>query len=78
MRSSEDVDEKVYKLDRALNPPKTPGRFEGVRAVVLGEMVDIEDGKPHLTETRFKTDLFGQSAVPDNIPLCMNFPCGHG
>jgi muramoyltetrapeptide carboxypeptidase len=75
----EDVEEHLYALARKLKHMQLAGKFEGVRAVLVGEMVDINDGVKD-------NDLpYGQSlrdvlldVLPENIPLCFNFPCGHG
>jgi len=79
----EDVDEPIYKLDEKLLHMRLAGKFKGVRAIIVGEMVDITDG-----ETGFarKGDRpYGRSlrqifmdVLPPDIPLCFDFPCGHG
>jgi muramoyltetrapeptide carboxypeptidase len=79
----EDVDEALYKIDRALNHFRLAGKFEGVRAILVGEMVDITDGETSLNREGEKP--YGRTLrqiveehVPSGIPLCFNFPCGHG
>lgn len=79
----EDVDEVLYKIDEKLQHLRLAGRFEGVRAVIIGEMVDIGDGETGFARPADKP--FGRTLrqifmenLPPHIPLCFNFPCGHG
>ena len=79
----EDVDEVLYKIDEKLHHLRLAGRFEGVRAVIIGEMVDIGDGETGFareTEKPFGRDLrqIFLENIPADIPVCFNFPCGHG
>ena len=71
----EDVDEPLYKIDRAFQHLALAGKFKDVRAVIVGEMVGISDG-----EIPYGRDLkqIITEAVPPEIPLCFDFPCGHG
>jgi len=79
----EDVDEVVYKLDEKLRHLRLAGRFDGVQAILVGEMVDIGDGETGFARAGDRP--FGKSlreifmeTLPSDIPLCFNFPCGHG
>jgi muramoyltetrapeptide carboxypeptidase len=79
----EDVDEVLYKLDRMLNHFRLAGKFEGVQAIIVGEMVDVKDGETGFArkkETPYGRDLkqIILENIPAEIPLCMDFPCGHG
>jgi muramoyltetrapeptide carboxypeptidase len=79
----EDVDEVIYKLDEKMHHLRLAGRLDGVKAVIVGEMVDIGDG-----ETGFVREgerPYGKTVreimlenLPSDIPLCFDFPCGHG
>jgi muramoyltetrapeptide carboxypeptidase len=71
----EDVDVYAYMVDRMLRHFRMAGKFDGVRAVILGAMVcnaDADD--PYGRDVR-KMLL---DVLPPDIPLCMGFPCGHG
>ena len=78
----EDVDEVLYRIDGMLTQFRMAGKFDGVRAVLIGEMTDIID-----TETGFARageKPYGKNFreivmeyVPSDVPLCFNFPCGH-
>ena len=79
----EDVDEVLYKLDEKLLHLRLAGRFEGVRAVIVGEMIDIKDGENGFALKG--SQAFGRSLrqiflehLPPHVPLCFDFPCGHG
>jgi muramoyltetrapeptide carboxypeptidase len=79
----EDVDEVIYKLAEKLQHMKLAGKFDGVKAVIVGEMIDIADGESGFA--RKGEAPYGRSfrdilldVLPKDIPLCFNFPCGHG
>jgi muramoyltetrapeptide carboxypeptidase len=79
----EDVNEVMYKLDEKLHQMRLAGRFKGVKAVLVGEMVDIGDGETMYMrkgEKHYGRNLrqIFTEIVPPHIPLCFNFPCGHG
>lgn len=79
----EDVDEVIYKLDEKLHHLRLAGRFKNVRAVLVGEMIDIADGENGFAKKgdnaygKTLRDVFLEN-LPNDIPLCFNFPCGHG
>jgi len=79
----EDVDEVLYKIDEMLHHLRLANRFQGVRAILVGDMVDIRDGETGFRDPEDK--VFGRDlrrifreSLPADIPLCFNFPCGHG
>jgi len=79
----EDVDEPLYKIERMLTHLRLAGKFKGVRAVLVGQMVGILDEKP--AHERLGHDVYGQDFrslvlkhVPPSIPLAFDVPCGHG
>ncbi|MFA6280735.1 MAG: LD-carboxypeptidase [Bdellovibrionales bacterium] len=79
----EDVEEPLYKIEVAMTHLRLAGKFKGVRAVLVGEMIDILDEKPDL-DPREHT-VYGHSLkdimlkhLPPDIPLAFNVPCGHG
>jgi muramoyltetrapeptide carboxypeptidase len=79
----EDVDEILYKIDRTLEHLKQAGKFQNVRAVIVGEMLDTPDGESqHMRpgDQPYGRDLkqIVRDVVPSDIPVCINFPCGHG
>lgn len=79
----EDVDEILYKIDRTLEHFKQAGKLQNLRAVIVGEMVDTPDGESqHMRpgDQPYGRDLrqILLDVMPADIPLCANFPCGHG
>lgn len=79
----EDVDDPLYKIDRALTHLRLAGKLQNVRAVLVGEMTDIVDSETGFAREGEKP--FGMTLqeivldhIPPDVPLCFNFPCGHG
>ncbi|MEJ0062657.1 MAG: LD-carboxypeptidase [Alphaproteobacteria bacterium] len=80
----EDMDEPIYKLDHMLWQFRQAGKFVGVRGVIVGEMVGLTGGKDGLPDP--DGDIpYGKSLhdllreyLPPGIPVCTDFPCGHG
>jgi muramoyltetrapeptide carboxypeptidase len=72
----EDIGEYLYKFDRMMLHLKRSGSLDGIRGLIVGEMVEMEDtdepfGK-HVDE--IVLDICGDL----DIPIISNFPCGHG
>lgn len=79
----EDIDEPLYKVDHMLWQLREAEKFSGVRGVIVG------DFSPHTDDSTPSTDPddppYGKtlpdllrSHLPPGIPVCMEFPCGHG
>ncbi|MDR3449352.1 MAG: LD-carboxypeptidase [Alphaproteobacteria bacterium] len=77
----EDADEVLYRIDRMLHHFRYAGRLRAVRAVIVGDMVNVPDGetlngggagKPY----GYSIQDILRSHFPD-IPACLQFPCGH-
>lgn len=79
----EEVVEPLYKVDRALRHLHLAGKFDGVRAVLVGEMIGVSDsdkgfrvkGEPPYGRTLRQIVM---DNVPKNVPVGFHFPCGHG
>jgi len=72
----EEIDEKLYKLDRLMWQLRTSGSLDGIRGLVIGEMLEMAD-----TEIPFGKDTDGivlDACAGLDIPVIANFPCGHG
>jgi len=67
----EDVSERPYRLDRAITQLHASGALEGVRGVLLGELVKCED-KDGVSATEVIVEHFG------HLPLLGGAPVGHG
>ena len=71
----EEVDEYIYHIDRMMRGLKRAGKFDNLKALVVGGLTDIHDNP----------DPFGQSveeviyeAVKDyGYPVSFGFPAGH-
>ncbi len=79
----EDADEPLYKIDMTLRHFAMAGKFKNVKAVIVGEMVGISDGisgSDASTDNPYGRDLksIALDNLPPEIPVCLEFPCGHG
>lgn len=72
----EDIDEHLYNLDRMLLHLKRSGKLDRVKALIVGEMMNVKDN-----EVSFGKDV--DEIILDicretDFPIISNFPCGHG
>jgi len=72
----EDIDEQLYAFERMLLHLKSAGALDGIRGLVVGELLEMGD-----KEVPFGKDP--DAIVLDvcaglDIPIVSNFPCGHG
>jgi muramoyltetrapeptide carboxypeptidase len=72
----EDIDEKLYAFDRLMLHLKNSGSLDGIRGLVIGEMLGMGDSKVPFGKD---TDEIVMDVCGDlDIPIISNFPCGHG
>ncbi|HYR82768.1 MAG TPA: LD-carboxypeptidase [Terriglobia bacterium] len=70
----EDIDAKPYQIDRMMIHLKQAGKFEGVRGVVFGEMLNcMQHPNQGYTLEEVLVDLLGEFA----FPILYGFPTGH-
>ncbi len=70
----EDIDAKPYQIDRMLTHLKQAGKFEGVRGVIFGEMLDCaQHADQGYTLQEVLADALGEFA----FPILFGFPTGH-
>ena len=70
----EDIDAKPYQIDRMMTHLKQAGKFEGVRGVVFGEMLNcMQHPNQGYTLEEVLVDLLGEFA----FPILYGFPTGH-
>lgn len=69
----EDVGERPYRIDRLLTQLAGAGMFDEVAAVVIGDMVDCDDGEE--LSWRHAVDRVFRSLA---IPVLAGIPFGHG
>ncbi|HIN46197.1 MAG TPA: LD-carboxypeptidase [Candidatus Marinimicrobia bacterium] len=72
----EDIDEKYYRTDRDLLHLKRAGKLDGIAALVVGQMTNIEDEEIPFGKSvdEIVMDICGDG----DYPIVSNFPCGHG
>ena len=72
----EDIDEKLYAFDRMMLHLRNSGSLDHINGLVIGEMLEIGDGKVPFGKTvdEIVLDVCGDF----DIPIISNFPCGHG
>ena len=70
----EDVQEKPYRLDRALVQLKRSRILENVAGIVLGEFTDCEPGKDGTTAL----NAMEGNLAPLGIPVARGYPAAHG
>ncbi len=73
----EDIDEKLHAFDRMLLQLRATGCLDGIRGLVVGEMLEMHDagdGAFGKDTDAIVMDVFGDLG----IPIISHFPCGHG
>jgi len=72
----EDVGEELYAFERMMLHLKNSGTLDSISGLVIGEMVEMSDGKVPFGKSIDEIVL----SVCDGleIPIISNFPCGHG
>jgi muramoyltetrapeptide carboxypeptidase len=72
----EDIDEKLYAFERMMLHLKRSGSLDGIKGLVIGEMLEMGDSETPFGKT---TDEIVLDVCADlDIPIISNFPCGHG
>ena len=72
----EDIDEQLYAFERMLLQLKNSGSLDGIRGLVVGEMLEMGDKDvPFGKDT---DDIVLDICADLDIPVIANFPCGHG
>lgn len=72
----EDIDEKLYRIDRLLLHLKRSGKLDGISGLVVGEMKDIYDEEIPFGKT--VEEIVMDVCKGTDFPIVANFPCGHG
>jgi muramoyltetrapeptide carboxypeptidase len=70
----EDVAEKPYRIDRMLTHMKHAGKLDGIRGLVLGPMLDCDDGLGPAILREIVLDVAGDLEVP----IVYGLDAGHG
>lgn len=72
----DDDGEKISDIDRALWHFRKAGKFQGLAGLIVGAFTGFRDD-PNGDWGRDIGALI-RELVPQNIPIALNFPCGHG
>jgi muramoyltetrapeptide carboxypeptidase len=70
----EDQDTKPYQIDRMLTQLKQAGKFEGVRGIVFGEMLNCMQ---NVTQGYSLEEVIMDVLDDERIPILYGFPTGH-
>jgi len=72
----EEVGEHRFRLDSYLTSMKKAGKFDYVKGLLVGDLVDIQEDEPPFGKTPEEIVL---DAVKEyDFPVCFGFPAGHG
>lgn len=79
----EEVNEPLYKIERMLSHLRQAGKFEGMRAILVGKMMRVTDWQTNLDPEEH--EVYGRALkdfvlkhIPPHIPVVFEVPCGHG
>ncbi|MBC3538754.1 LD-carboxypeptidase [Rufibacter sediminis] len=72
----EEVGEHKFRLDSYLTSLKKAGKFEYVRGLLVGELVEIEEDDPPFGKT--PEEIILDAVQEYDFPVCFGFPAGHG
>ena len=70
----EDIDAKPYQIDRMMTHLKQAGKFEDVRGVVFGEMLNCIQ---HASQGYTLEDVLLELLADYTFPILYGFPTGH-
>ena len=71
----EDLDEYLYHIDRMIMNLKRNGKFENLKALIVGGMSDMNDNNIPFGKTAEQIIL--EHTKKYNFPICFGFPAGH-
>ena len=70
----EDVGEQLYNIDRMIIGLKNAGKFDNLKALLVGQFTDIPENKPAFGKTVEEIVL---EHINPGIPVIFNAPIGH-
>ena len=71
----EEIGERPYRIDRSLTQLELAGAFKGLRAVVVGDLINCEEKKQ---ESPTAEAVIVAHFAALNVPVVTNAPFGHG
>jgi muramoyltetrapeptide carboxypeptidase len=72
----EDVGEQHFRLDNYLLSLKQAGKFEYVKGLLVGQLVEIKKDDPPFGKT--PEEIVRDAVKEYDFPVCFGFPAGHG
>ncbi|MDH4089438.1 MAG: LD-carboxypeptidase [Cyclobacteriaceae bacterium] len=72
---AEEIDERLYKIDRMFTQLKRAGKLDKLSGLVVGHMTDIKDTTPGFGETL--EEIILSKVKTFDYPVAFNFPIGH-
>ena len=71
----EDLDEYLYHVDRMIISLKRAGKFNNIKAMIVGSMTKMHDNKIKFGMNA--KEIIKYHTKEFNFPVCFNFPAGH-
>ena len=71
----EDVDERLYHLDRMMINLKRSGKLHDLAGLIVGGMTDMTDNAVPFGKTA--EEIIAEHVAGHNYPVCFGFPAGH-
>lgn len=71
----EDLDEYLYHIDRMICSLKLGGTFKGIRALILGSMIDMKDHS--IPFGKNVKEIILEHLGNEGFPIIFDFPAGH-
>ena len=71
----EDVDERLYHLDRMMINLKRSGKLHDLAGLIVGGMTDMTDNAVPFGKTA--EEIITEHVSGHNYPVCFGFPAGH-
>ena len=71
----EDLDEYLYHVDRMIISLKRAGKFNNIKAMIVGSMTKMHDNKIKFGMNA--KEIIKYHTREYNFPVCFNFPAGH-
>ena len=71
----EDIDERLYHLDRMMINLKRSGKLQDLAGLIVGGMTDMSDNAVPFGKTA--EEIIKEHVSEFDYPVCFNFPAGH-
>jgi len=71
----EDIDEKLYHIDRMMINLKRSGKLQGLAGLIIGGLTDMSDNAVPFGKTA--EEIIMEHVDGFDYPVCFNFPAGH-